>query len=148
MDFSEFTDTVLDHFMCPRNAGSMVDADGEGRCGDPSCGDCLTIYLKVNENRIADISFLVFGCVAAIATSSMTTELAKGKTLEDAYKITEEDIANALGGLPEHKMHCSVLGAAALKNAIDNYYAKKPEQQYITQKENLHAIHSNDQQPV
>ncbi len=115
MDFSELTDTALDHFMCPRNTGSMVDADGEGRCGDPSCGDCLTIYIKVKENRIADISFLVFGCVAAVATSSMTTELAKDKTLEDAYRITEEDIANALGGLPERKMHCSVLGATALK---------------------------------
>lgn len=102
----------------------MTDADGEGTCGDPACGDCLTIYIKVNANIITDISFLVFGCVAAIATSSMTTELVKGRTLQDALKLTDTDIAEALGGLPEHKMHCSVLGATALKNAIDNYYIK------------------------
>jgi nitrogen fixation NifU-like protein len=120
-----FTDLVMEHFMCPRNVGSMPDADGEGICGDPGCGDSLTIYIKVKDNVITDISFLVFGCVAAIATSSMTTELAKGKTLEEALKITDTDIADALGGLPEHKMHCSVLGATALKNAIENYHARK-----------------------
>lgn len=148
MGFSEFTDVVIDHFMCPRNVGSMVDADAEGKCGDPGCGDCLTIYIKVHENRITDISFLVFGCAAAIATSSMTTELAKGKTLDDAYKITEEDIAHALGGLPEYKMHCSVLGAAALKNAITNYYTKNFGQEYKNTKENVNVISSNNQQPV
>jgi nitrogen fixation NifU-like protein len=120
-----FTDKVIEHFMCPRNAGSMPDADGEGTCGDPGCGDSLTIYIKVKDNVITDISFLVFGCVAAIATSSMTTELAKGKTLEEALKLTDTDIADALGGLPEHKMHCSVLGATALKNAIKDYYDRK-----------------------
>jgi nitrogen fixation NifU-like protein len=119
-----FTDLVMEHFMCPRNVGSMPDADGEGTCGDPGCGDSLTIYIKVKDNVITDISFLVFGCVAAIATSSMTTELAKGKTLEEALKITDTDIADALGGLPEHKMHCSVLGATALKNAIENYHTR------------------------
>lgn len=119
-----FTDTVVEHFMCPRNVGSMPDADGEGTCGDPGCGDCLTIYIKVKDNVIADISFLVFGCVAAIATSSMTTELVKGKTLEVALKLDDADIAEALGGLPENKMHCSVLGATALKNAIEDYYAR------------------------
>jgi nitrogen fixation NifU-like protein len=119
-----FTDLVMEHFMCPRNVGSMPDADGEGTCGAPGCGDSLTIYIKVKDNVITDISFLVFGCVAAIATSSMTTELAKGKTLEEALKITDTDIADALGGLPEHKMHCSVLGATALKNAIENYHAR------------------------
>ena len=126
MNCGEFTDTVIDHFMCPRNVGSMPNADGEGRCGDPDCGDCLTIYIKVKDNIIVEISFLVFGCAAAIATSSMTTELAKGKTLEEAFAISEEDIADALGGLPEHKMHCSVLGAIALKNAIGNYIEKVP----------------------
>lgn len=119
-----FTDMVMEHFMCPRNVGSMSDADGEGTCGEPGCGDCLTIYIKVKDNVITDISFLVFGCVAAIATSSMTTELAKGKTLEEVLEITDRDIADALGGLPEHKMHCSVLGATALKNAIENYHAR------------------------
>lgn len=123
-----FTDKVIEHFMCPRNAGSMPDADGEGTCGDPGCGDSLTIYIKVKDNVITDISFLVFGCVAAIATSSMTTELAKGKTLEEALKLTDTDIADALGGLPEHKMHCSVLGATALKNAIKDYYDRKSNQ--------------------
>lgn len=120
-----FTDTVIEHFMCPRNAGSMTDADSEGSSGDPECGDSLTIYLKVKDNVIEDISFMVFGCVAAVATSSMTTELAKGKTLEDASKVTDQDIMEALGGLPENKLHCSVLGESALKQAIQNYYAKK-----------------------
>jgi len=102
----------------------MRDADAEGSCGDPGCGDSLTIFIKVEDNRIAEISFLVFGCVAAIATSSMTTELAKGKSLEEALMLTNEDIAEALGGLPENKLHCSVLGATALKKAIENYYIK------------------------
>ena len=119
-----FSDKVLEHFMTPRNSGSMVDADSIGTAGDPACGDSLTLYIKVKENIIEDISFMVFGCVAAIATSSMTTELAKGKSLDKAYKITDQDIADALDGLPEQKMHCSVLGATALKNAIDNYYSK------------------------
>lgn len=119
-----YTNMVIEHFMCPKNVGSMSDADGEGTCGDPDCGDYLTIYIKVKDNMITDISFLVFGCAAAIATSSMTTELAKGKTLEEALRITDNDIANALGGLPEHKMHCSVLGATALNNAIENYHVR------------------------
>lgn len=124
MGFDSYTDRAMDHFMCPRNVGSMPDADSEGTCGDPGCGDCLTVYIKVRNNVITDISFLVFGCAAAIASSSMTTELAKGKTLKDALKITAADITDALGGLPEHKAHCSVLGADALKNAIKNYTEK------------------------
>ena len=119
-----FSDKVLEHFMTPRNSGSMTDADSIGTAGDPACGDSLTLYIKVKDNIIEDISFMVFGCVAAIATSSMTTELAKGKSLDEAYKINDQDIADALDGLPEQKMHCSVLGATALKNAIDNYYSK------------------------
>lgn len=120
--YEEYTDTVIDHFKYPRNVGVLQDSNGEGRYGDPDCGDALTIYIKVEDNRISKISFLVFGCVAAVATSSMTTELAKGKTLEEALKISEKDITEALGGLPEYKMHCSVLGAQALKNAIKDYY--------------------------
>lgn len=119
-----FTDKVIDHFMCPRNVGSMPGADAEGTCGDPSCGDSLTLYIKVKDDVIEDISYLVFGCVAAIATSSMTTELVKGKSLEEALKLTDTDITKALGGLPENKLHCSVLGAIALKNAIENYRNK------------------------
>ena len=119
-----FSDKVIEHFMCPRNIGSMPDADAIGSCGDPGCGDSLTLYIKVKDNVITDISFLVFGCVAAIASSSMTTELAKGKTLEEALRITDNDIADALDGLPENKIHCSVLGATALKNVIENYSAQ------------------------
>ena len=123
----EFNENVIDHFMSPRNAGTMPDADAVGSSGDPRCGDALTLYIKVNDNVITDVSFLVFGCVAAIATSSMTTVLVKGETLEEASQLTDEDITNALGGLPEHKLHCSVLGADALKNAIDNYYFLQTE---------------------
>lgn len=117
-----FSDKVMDHFMSPRNVGVISDADAEGSSGDPECGDALTIYIKVEDEVITDIGFLVFGCVAAIASSSMTTELAKGRTLNEALKITDQDIADALDGLPENKMHCSVLGADALKKVINNYY--------------------------
>lgn len=124
MFIDEFSDKVIDHFMSPRNSGILSDPDAEGMCGDPNCGDSMTIYLNVKDNIIEDISFLVYGCVAAIATSSMTTELAKGKTLEEAAKITDKDITQALDGLPENKLHCSVLGATALKDAINNYYVR------------------------
>ncbi len=123
--YDEYSDKVIEHFMSPRNVGSMTDADAEGSYGDPECGDYLTFYIKVDENRITDIRFLVFGCVAAVATSSMTTELVKGKTLEEAMSITDRDITDALDGLPDHKLHCSVLGADALKNTIINYYDNK-----------------------
>lgn len=106
--------------MCPQNAHSMPDANAEGSYGDPSCGDYLTVYLKVKDNRIEEISYLVFGCCASIATSSMTSVLAKGKTLEEALNITEEDIIQALDGLPENKVHCSNLGVSALRSAIEN----------------------------
>ncbi len=111
--------------MCPQNAHSMPDANAEGSCGDPSCGDYLTVYIKVKDNRIEEISYLVFGCSASIATSSMTSVLAKGKTLEEALNITEEDIIQALDGLPENKVHCSNLGVSALHNAINNYLEMK-----------------------
>ncbi len=116
-----YSDKVIEHFMCPQNAYSMPDADAEGSFGDPTCGDYLTIYIKVKDNRISEISFLVFGCTAAIATSSMTTVLAKGKTLDEALEISEEDVIYALDGLPENKVHCSNIGVSALRNAIDNY---------------------------
>ncbi len=116
-----FNDKVLDHFMNPRNSGEMENPDCIGNAGDPACGDSLTLYLKIKNNIIIDITFKVFGCVSAIATSSITTELAKGKTLEEAIKITDKDITDALDGLPENKVHCSVLGATALKDAIENY---------------------------
>ena len=120
-----FTDTVIDHFLTPRNCGTMSDPDGEGSYGDPDCGDYLTIQIKVRDNRIEDIKFLIFGCTAAVASSSMTSVLAKGKTLEEALLIRDQDITDALGGLPEAKLHCSVLGAKALKKAIENYLERR-----------------------
>ena len=119
-----YTDKVIEHFMCPHNAYSMIDADGEGSFGDPSCGDYIDMYIKVEDNVIKEISYLVFGCTASIATSSMTSILAKGKTLDQAMLITEQDISTALGGLPVQKEHCSNLGISALRNAIKDYGRK------------------------
>ncbi len=112
----------MDHFRNPRNTGFLVDADGEGKTGDPECGDHLVLSIKVRDRKIEDIRFLVYGCSAAIATSSVTTVLAKGKTLEEALAITDNDVMLALGGLPDNKVHCSLLGPAALKNAIQDFY--------------------------
>ena len=120
-----YTDKVMDHFRNPRNTGEIDDADGVGTVGNPVCGDLMTIYIKVKENRIEDIKFKTYGCGAAIATSSMTTELAKGKTLEEAMKITRASVADSLGGLPPVKMHCSNLAADALHAAIEDYKQKK-----------------------
>jgi nitrogen fixation NifU-like protein len=120
-----YSDKVLDHFRNPRNVGELEDADGVGTVGNPVCGDVMTIYIKVEEDRISDISFKTFGCGAAIATTSMTTELAKGKTLDEALKITREQVAEELGGLPPVKMHCSNLAADALHEAINDYRKKK-----------------------
>lgn len=120
-----YTDKVIEHFMCPQNAHSMPDADAEGGYGDSSCGDALTMYIKVKDNVIEDISYLVYGCCASIATSSMTSVLAKGKTLDEAMQITDEDIIDALDGLPESKKHCSNLGVSALRQAINNYKYKQ-----------------------
>ncbi|ATW27530.1 iron-sulfur cluster assembly scaffold protein [Candidatus Formimonas warabiya] len=116
-----FTQKVIDLFIKPENAGELADADGIGEAGDPHCGDFLRIYIQVREGVIKDCTFQVFGCCAAIASSSMTTILAKGQALDDAEKITAQDIVHALGGLPEEKVHCSVLGESALKAAIENY---------------------------
>jgi len=127
-----YSDKVLDHFKNPRNMGEMKDADAVGEYGNPVCGDLMFIYIKVDTRDgkaiIADISFQTFGCAAAIATSSMITELAKGKTLEEAKTINRDDIANSLGGLPPQKLHCSNLAADALHDAIKKYYSKKEPQ--------------------
>ncbi|RJS90239.1 Fe-S cluster assembly scaffold protein NifU [Candidatus Bathyarchaeota archaeon] len=117
----------MDHFLHPRNVGEIPDADGVGTVGNPICGDMMTIYIKVREGRIADIKFKTFGCGAAIATSSMITEMAKGKTLEEAMKITRDAVAEELGGLPPIKMHCSNLAADALHRAIEDYLKRKGE---------------------
>jgi len=120
-----YSKKVIEHFRNPRNMGEIKNADGVGTVGNPVCGDTMTLYIKVKNNRITDIKFKTFGCAAAIATSSMITELAKGKTLEEAEKITRDDVANELEGLPPIKMHCSNLAADALKAAIEDYKKKK-----------------------
>lgn len=116
-----YSEKVMEHFRKPRNMGEIPDADGVGTVGNPVCGDMMTVYIKVKGNRIDDIRFKTFGCGAAIATSSMVTELAKGKTLEEAKKIGRSDVADSLGGLPKVKMHCSNLAADALHAAIEDY---------------------------
>jgi len=120
-----YTERVMEHFRNPRNMGEIPDADGIGTVGNPVCGDLMNIYIKVKDNRIADIKFKTFGCGAAIATSSMITELAKGKTLEEALKITRGNVAESLGGLPPIKMHCSNLAADGLHAAIEDYRKKR-----------------------
>ena len=120
-----YSEKVMDHFMNPRNVGEIPDADGVGTVGNPVCGDLMTVYIKVEDSRLKDVKFKTFGCGAAIATSSMTTELAKGKTIEEALKITRGDVADSLGGLPAIKMHCSNLAADALHAAIKDYLKKK-----------------------
>ena len=117
-----YTNKVIDHFQNPRNVGEIKDADGVGEVGNAACGDIMRIYLKIGENEtIEDIKFKTFGCAAAIATSSQMTELVKGKTLEEALKLTNKEIAETLGGLPPAKMHCSNLAADAFHAAVDNY---------------------------
>ncbi|MCE5312124.1 MAG: Fe-S cluster assembly scaffold protein NifU [Nitrospiraceae bacterium] len=120
-----YTEKVMDHFMNPRNVGEIVDADGVGMEGNPTCGDVMQIYIKVEDDIIKDARFKTFGCGASIAVSSMITEMVKGKTLDEALSISKEAVAEALGGLPPQKMHCSNLGADALRKAIEDYRAKK-----------------------
>ena len=120
-----YTKKVMDHFMHPRNVGEIEDADGVGEVGNPVCGDMMTFYIKVNGSRLADIKFKTFGCGAAIAVSSMVSEMAMGKTLEEALKITPRSVADELEGLPKQKFHCSNLGAQALQKAIQDYQSKK-----------------------
>ncbi|MBN2112440.1 Fe-S cluster assembly scaffold protein NifU [Candidatus Woesearchaeota archaeon] len=120
-----YSKKVLDKFKDPKNMGEIENADGLGKVGNPVCGDVMWVYIKVKNNKIEDVKVKTFGCVAAIATSSMMTELAKGKTLEEAEKITNMDVAEALEGLPPIKMHCSNLAADALHKAIEDYRNKK-----------------------
>jgi nitrogen fixation NifU-like protein len=119
-----YSEKVMEHFQNPRNVGVLEDADGVGQVGNPVCGDMMSFYIKVKDNRIEDVKFQTFGCGAAIAVSSMVSEMAMGKTLEDALKITNKSVAEELGGLPKNKLHCSNLGADALHKAIDNYKEK------------------------
>ena len=124
-----YSEKVMDHFMNPRNVGEIPDADGVGSVGNPVCGDMMTFYIKVDDDRLSDVKFKTFGCGAAIAVSSMVSEMAKGKTLEEAKKITNADVAEELDGLPKQKMHCSNLGADALHKAIGDYESKMKEGQ-------------------
>jgi nitrogen fixation NifU-like protein len=124
---SYYNETVLDHFTNPRNIGEMTldEADGFSLLGDPSCGDQLRMWIKIKANKIVDIKFKCFGCPGAIATSSMLTVLAKGKTIEQAKKLTDNDVTGALGGIPEVKKHCSLMGVGALHHAIKDYERKQ-----------------------
>jgi nitrogen fixation NifU-like protein len=138
MKSTTYSDKVLDHFKNPRNVGEIENADGIGRVGNPVCGDLMWIYLKITKNEkseevIEDIKFKTFGCGSAVSTSSMITEMAKGMTLDEAYKITRQNVADELDGLPPIKMHCSNLAADALKAAIDNYrLGTEPEIEIVT----------------
>lgn len=123
-----YSEKVLDHFKNPRNVGEMKDPDGEGTVGNPVCGDMMTMYIKVKDDKIEDITFKTFGCGAAIATSSMTTELAKGMSLDDAMGMSRQDVADALDGLPPVKMHCSNLAADALHEAVKSYKEKNKDE--------------------
>ena len=122
-----YSEIVMDHFNNPLNTGVIEDADGVGEVGNPQCGDMMTFYIKVKDDTLVDVKFQTFGCVAAIAVSSLVSELAKGKKLEEAKKITNKQVAATLGGLPPNKMHCSNLGAEALSLAIKNYQDKQSE---------------------
>ena len=119
-----YSEKVMDHFANPRNVGELPDANGVGEVGNPKCGDIMRMYLKIEDNRIADVKFKTFGCGAAIATSSMATELVKGKSLEEALKLTNAAVVEALEGLPPVKIHCSVLAEQAIKAAISDYYTR------------------------
>jgi nitrogen fixation NifU-like protein len=120
-----YTETVMDHFMHPRNVGEIEDADGVAEVGSAACGDTTKLFLKIKDGRIVDAKFQTFGCSAAIASSSMTTEMIKGKTLDEALKITNKEVMDALGGLPEIKHHCSVMAEDSVKAAIEDYLKKK-----------------------
>ncbi|MCK5654399.1 MAG: Fe-S cluster assembly scaffold protein NifU [Dehalococcoidia bacterium] len=120
-----YSDKVMEHFMNPRNVGEIEDADGIGEVGNPVCGDMMTFYIKVDDNHLSDVKFKTFGCGAAIAVSSIVSEMAMGKTLEEGRKITPALVAEELEGLPKNKYHCSNLGAQALNKAIDDYLKKQ-----------------------
>jgi nitrogen fixation NifU-like protein len=123
----DYTELVMEHFTNPRNVGVIEDPDGVGKVGNPICGDLMEMMIKVRDGHIADVKFRTFGCGAAIATSSVATEMVKGKSLEEAAKLTRQQVAEALGGLPPQKMHCSNLAAEALRAALEDYYSRHPE---------------------
>lgn len=121
----QYSEKVMDHFMNPRNVGTIENPDGYGKVGNPTCGDIMEIFLKIENDIITDVKFRTFGCASAIATSSISTEMVLGKNINEALEVTNKVVAEALGGLPATKMHCSVLAEEALKEAIEDYLAKK-----------------------
>lgn len=122
-----YSELVMEHFANPRNVGVIEDADGVGKVGNPMCGDVMEMFIKVEDNRITDIKFRTFGCGAAIATSSIATEMIKGKPLDEAVQLSNKAVADALGGLPAQKMHCSNLAADAVRSAIEDYWSRQEE---------------------
>ena len=122
-----YSEKVMDHFMNPRNVGKIEDADGVGEVGNAKCGDIMKIYLKIDNNIITDVKFNTFGCGSAIASSSMATELIKGKSVDEALELTNKAVTEALDGLPAHKIHCSVLAEEAIKDAIEDFHKRYPQ---------------------
>lgn len=137
----QYSAKVMDHFANPRNVGEFPDADGVGEVGNPACGDIMKMSIKVKDNVIVDVKFKTFGCGAAIATSSISTEMIKGKTVDDALKLTNKAVAEALGGLPPAKMHCSVLAEEAIEAAIDDYLKKTTGKGLEKKKSHAHDEH-------
>lgn len=140
-----YTDEVMDHFMNPRNVGELDSPDGIGQVGNVNCGDIMRMTIKVAENRITDINFKTFGCGAAIAVSSMVTEMVKGRTLEEAVAVNRDDVAKALGGLPAKKLHCSNLGTDALKAAVNDYWKKNGAAHKVVPLEDEHLEHGAEE---
>ena len=122
-----YSEKVMDHFRNPRNVGVIENADGVGEVGNAKCGDIMKMYLKIDDDVVTDVKFETFGCGSAIASSSMATELIKGKPVTEAMQLTNKAVAEALDGLPDYKMHCSVLAEEAIQSALDDYYSKHPE---------------------
>jgi nitrogen fixation NifU-like protein len=136
-----YSEKVMDHFMNPRNVGDIPDASGIGTVGNPVCGDVMKMYLKIENDTIVDVKFKTFGCGAAVATSSMVTEMVKGKTIDEALKISNKAVAEALGGLPAIKMHCSVLAEQALKSALVDYYKRQGKEPPFEFRKHFHNEH-------
>lgn len=143
MEQLPYSEKVMEHFRNPRNVGEIPDANGIGNVGNPVCGDVLRLYIKVENNVIVDAKFKTFGCGAAVATSSMVTEMVKGKTVDDALKISNRAVAEALGGLPPIKMHCSVLAEDALRSALKDYYKRQGKEPPFQDKPRAHDGHEH-----